>query len=242
VKLSIVIPSYNEERRLPGTVRHIRSYLDGSGRNYELILVDDGSTDGTLRLMRQLERDCEQIRVLSLEINQGKGRAVAEGVRVSRGEMVLFSDSDLSTPIEELPKLEQALEAGADIAFGSRAAPGSREVNQAIYRQIMGKVFNVTVRLLLLPGVKDSQCGFKLLRTSVAKELFGALHTGGFAFDVEILWRARQAGYRAVEVPVRWLNSDATRVSPLRHSAQMFRDLVSLRLQAQLGSQRRSPR
>lgn len=230
VLLTIVIPSYNEARRLPGTLDHMQRYLDGSGREYELILVDDGSTDGTLTFMRDLERRCPRVRVVSLRGNRGKGRAVAEGVRSSRGDAVLFSDADLSTPIEELPNLEEALEAGADVVCGSRAAPGSREVNQALYRQLMGKAFNFLVRLMLLPDVADSQCGFKLFRGMVARELFGALRTDGFAFDVEIIWRAREAGYRVQEVPVRWLNSDATRVSPLRHSLQMLRDLVLLRL------------
>jgi dolichyl-phosphate beta-glucosyltransferase len=230
VRLSVVIPAFNEHRRLPGTVNHVRRYLAGRSHNYELILVDDGSTDETLHYMRELAHEWPAVRVVTLTPNRGKGRAVTEGIRVARGDLVLFSDADLSTPIEELPKLEQAVEAGADVAFGSRGAPGAREVNQPFYRQVMGRTFNVLVQLLVLPGFHDTQCGFKLFRNTAARELFASIRTEGFAFDVEVLWRARQARYRVVEVPVRWLNSDSTRVSPLRHSVQMLRDLLWLRI------------
>lgn len=230
VRLSVVIPAFNEHRRLPGTVNHVRRYLAGRSHNYELILVDDGSTDETLHYMRQLAHEWPAVRVVTLTPNRGKGRAVTEGMRVARGDLVLFSDADLSTPIEELPKLEQAVEAGADVAFGSRGAPGAREVNQPFYRQVMGRTFNILVQLLVLPGFHDTQCGFKLFRNTAARELFASIRTDGFAFDVEVLLRARQAQYRVVEVPVRWLNSDSTRVSPLRHSMQMLRDLLWLRL------------
>ncbi|HEX4213517.1 MAG TPA: dolichyl-phosphate beta-glucosyltransferase [Candidatus Dormibacteraeota bacterium] len=230
VRLSIVIPAYNEEPRLPGTVRHAIAYLEGARRSYELVLVDDGSIDGTLDYMRRLQSERPRVRVIQLRPNRGKGKAVCEGVRAARGELILYSDADLSTPIEELPRLEQAIEDGADVAFGSRAAPGAREVNQPFYRRVMGKGFNVLVRLLLLPEFRDTQCGFKLFRATVARESFAATRTEGFAFDVEVLWRAKRAGFRVVEVPVRWLNSDTSRVSPVVHSTQMLRDLLRLRL------------
>jgi dolichyl-phosphate beta-glucosyltransferase len=230
VELSIVIPAYDEELRLPGTVNHAVGWLEAHERDYELVLVDDGSRDGTLALMRRLEQANPRVRVVALQPNRGKGRAVKEGVRVSRGELVLFSDADLSTPIEELPRLEAAIERGADVAFGSRAAPGAREINQPIYRRVMGRVFNLLVRLILRSDFQDTQCGFKLFRGMVAREVFVSLRTEGFAFDVEVLLHAQRSGYRVVEVPVRWMNSDATRVSPLRHSLQMLRDLIRLRL------------
>jgi dolichyl-phosphate beta-glucosyltransferase len=227
--LSIVVPAYNEAGRLPTTLSRLRNYLDSSGREYEVILVDDGSTDGTLALMHQFEQSWPAARAVSLGLNRGKGRAVAEGVRASRGEMVLFTDADLSTPIEELSKLEEAVERGADVACGSRAGPGSRQ-DQPLHRRVMGNGFSVLVRLLLLPGFRDSQCGFKYFRGMVARELFAALRTDGFAFDVELIWRARQAGYRVEEVPVRWINAEDSQISPFRHSAQVLRDVLILRL------------
>jgi dolichyl-phosphate beta-glucosyltransferase len=161
--------------------------------------------------------------------NRGKGRALAEGVKVSRGALVLLSDADFSTPIDELPKLEEAIAGGADIAFGSRAAPGAREVDQPVHRRAMGKAFNRMVQVLLLPGVWDTQCGFKLFRGEVARGLFAELETDGFAFDVEILHRARRAGYPIREVPVRWINSGASKVAPVQASAEMLRDLLRIR-------------
>ncbi|MBO0702606.1 MAG: glycosyltransferase family 2 protein [Candidatus Dormibacteraeota bacterium] len=230
MELSIVVPCFNEQRRLPATLGAIRAYLGRHHLAGEVILVDDGSRDGTLRLMRAAATRHPEVRVVALSPNRGKGRAVAEGVRVARGDQILVSDADLSTPIEELPKLQRALERGVDVAIGSRAAPGAREIDQPLHRQLMGKSFNRLVQTLLLPGFHDTQCGFKLFRGEVAHELFAGLVTDGFAFDVEILVRALDAGCTVAEVPVRWFSSDASTVSPLEASSAMLRDLVRLRL------------
>jgi dolichyl-phosphate beta-glucosyltransferase len=229
VNLSVVVPCYNEEVRLPHSLGAVSQYLASRGASFELILVDDGSTDGTAAVIRQTERERPNVRAVLLLPNRGKGRALAEGVKASQGDLVLVSDADFSTPIDELPKLEEAIATGADIAFGSRAAPGAREVEQPLYRRAMGKAFNRMVQVLLLPGIWDTQCGFKLFRGDVARRLFAELETDGFAFDVEILHRARQAGYAIREVPVRWINSGASRVSPVRDSAEMLRDLLRIR-------------
>ena len=226
--LSVVIPCYNEARRLPETVRHIQRHLADINGSREFILIDDGSRDNTLTCMQEMAGCNRDVRVVALPTNRGKGRAVAEGVRVSRGNFVLVTDADLATPIDELPKLQRAVKAGADIASGSRAAPGAREINQPVHRRLMGKAFNLLVRAAVLPGFTDTQCGFKLFQGRVARELFNQLRIDGFAFDVEVLWRAKLAGYRVEEVPVRWRNSDASRVSPVRHSLQMSRDLLWL--------------
>lgn len=226
---SIVIPCLNEERRLASTVEVIRAYVRGRGIQCELILVDDGSRDGTLSVMRAAAERCPEVRIVTLAPNQGKGRAVAEGVRVAVGDRVLVTDADLSTPIEELPKLQAALEGGADIAIGSRAAAGAREIDQPLHRQLMGKTFNRLVQTLVLPGFHDTQCGFKLFRGEVARRLFADLVTDGFAFDVEILIRALDAGWTVTEVPVRWFNAGTSTVAPVRTSAGMLRDLLSLR-------------
>lgn len=228
--LSVVIPCFNEERRLPPTVESIRRYLRMHEIQGELILVDDGSRDGTRSLMRREAARHTDLRVVAISPNRGKGRAVAEGVSVARGDQILVSDADLSTPIEELPKLRAAFARGADVAIGSRAAPGAREIDQPLHRQLMGKTFNRLVQTLLLPGFRDTQCGFKLFRGEVAHRMFDGLLTEGFAFDVEVLVRALDAGCTVEEVPVRWFNSGASTVAPLRASTTMLRDLLRLRV------------
>ena len=224
----MVVPCFDEERRLLIALETAERHLEPGARSFELILVDDGSSDGTSALIQEAERRRAYVRGIRLP-HRGKGRAVVEGVRASRGEMVLISDVDFSAPIDELPKLETAVAAGADLAIGSRAAPGARELDQPLYRRAMGKTFNLLVQALLLPGIWDTQCGFKLLRGEVARELCADLRTDGFAYDVELLYRARRAGYRVCEVPVRWINSDTTRVSALRDPLLMFADLLRIR-------------
>jgi dolichyl-phosphate beta-glucosyltransferase len=228
--LSVVIPAFNEEHRLPATLERVRAYLDGRPGGYELILVDDGSRDGTAALMRSLADSHSEVKVVALPANRGKGRALAAGVAQATGEFVLVSDADLSTPIEEVSKLQAALEGGADVAVGSRALKASQiEISQPATRVIMGKVFNLLVQCLwLVPGVWDTQCGFKLMRGPVAHRLFAELRTDGFAYDVELLHRARRAGLRVAEVPVRWQHSAPTKVS-WRSPVLMFLDLLRIR-------------
>jgi dolichyl-phosphate beta-glucosyltransferase len=228
--LSVVIPAFNEEARLPAALATAIPFLEARRTPFELILVDDGSRDGTLNLMCEAESCHSSVRVVALERNRGKGRALAEGVAVSSGDTVLLSDTDFSTPISELPKLEAALAGGADVAIASRAVKGARQVEQPPHRVVMGKIFNLAVQLLLLPGLWDTQCGFKLFRGPAARELFELLRTDGFAYDVEILYRARRRGWRIAEIPVHWVHSAPTRVAPFRHSAQMLRDVLRIRL------------
>jgi dolichyl-phosphate beta-glucosyltransferase len=231
--LSVVVPCYNEEQRLPRTIEQIERYLDGTGTSYELILVDDGSTDGTRKVMDAAAANHGSVRIEALPQNRGKGRALAEGVAAARGKEILITDADLSTPIEELEKLQAALDKGAGVAIASRALRGSRvEVSQPVYRVLMGKAFNLIVQLVLLPGIWDTQCGFKLFRAEVAKDAFGALTTDGFGFDPEVLFRAKQRGVRIAEVPVVWRNSAPTKVSPISSSFDMFRHVVRIRFSA----------
>ena len=229
LQLSIVVPAYNESERLSLTLA-IVSYLEERGTEFELIFSDDGSTDDTRALMDAAAARDPRIRVVGTSQNRGKGRAIAEGVLASRGDLVLISDTDFSTPITELPKLEDAIRAGADVAIGSRAKRGSQvEVSQPFHRVLMGKTFNLIVQAVILPGLWDTQCGFKLIRGDVAREIFSTLRTAGFAYDVEVIRRARRQGRVIAEIPVRWINSEPTKVLAIRHSARMFIDVFKIR-------------
>src|SRR2546425_4301515 len=229
--LSVVIPAYNEEQRLPRTIEQIERNLDSRQVPYELILVDDGSTDGTRQVMDAAAERNPRVRVEALPRNRGKGRALAAGVAVAKGEEGLVTDADLSTPIEELVKLEAALNAGAGVAIASRAVHGSKiEIPQPVYRVLMGKVFNLIVQAVLLPGIWDTQCGFKLFRADVAQPAFAALTTDGFGFDPEVLYLAKRRGTRIAEVPVVWRHSAPTKVMAVRSSLDMFRHVVRVRV------------
>jgi dolichyl-phosphate beta-glucosyltransferase len=170
------------------------------------------------------------VRIEALPANRGKGGALAAGVAVARGDQVLVTDADLSTPIEELAKLEAALKAGAGVAIASRSVKGSQvEVAQPVYRVLMGKVFNLIVQVVLLPGIWDTQCGFKLFRADVARPVFAALTTDGFGYDPEVLYLAKRRAVRIAEVTVVWRNSAPTKVMPFRSSLDMFKHVVRVR-------------
>jgi dolichyl-phosphate beta-glucosyltransferase len=228
--LSIVVPCYNEELRLPRTIEQIQRFMDSRGEPYELVLVDDGSADGTRRVMDAAAASHGSVRVEVLPHNRGKGRALAVGVAAARGDEILLTDADLSTPIDELDKLRAALRGGAGIAIASRALRRSRvEVSQPFYRVVMGKGFNLIVQAILLPGIWDTQCGFKLFRGEVAHAVFEGLITDGFAYDPEVLYRARRRGVKIVEVPVVWRNSAPTKVSAFRSSLDMLKHVIRVR-------------
>jgi dolichyl-phosphate beta-glucosyltransferase len=232
-QLSIVIPCYNEEQRLPRTIEQIERYLAGKELSHELILVDDGSSDGTRTIMDAAAARNRSVRLEALPHKRGKGRALAVGVAAARGAEILVTDADLSTPIDELDKLRAELGKGAGVAIGSRALPGSRvEVSQPIYRVLMGKAFNLLVQAVLLPGIWDTQCGFKLFRADVAHEVFAELTTDGFGYDPEVLYRAKKRGVKIAEVPVVWRNSAPTKVSPIKSSLDMFRHVLRIRFSA----------
>jgi dolichyl-phosphate beta-glucosyltransferase len=236
--LSIVIPCYNEQDRLPATVEAIQRYMAERGLDYELILSDDGSRDGTAAVIAGAMKGSANVRMVKLPQNRGKGRALAEGVAVTHGDRVLLTDADLSTPIEELPKLEARLAAGAGIAIASRSIKGSRIViSQPIYRVLMGKTFNLIVQVLLLPGLWDTQCGFKLFRGDLARAVFGDLQTDGFGYDPEALYLAKNRGERIDEVGVVWRHSAPTKVAAFRSSFDMFKDVIRTRFRKIPGHQ-----
>ena len=231
--LSVVIPAYNEVKRLGPTLDSVVEYLETRRGTFEVIVVDDGSTDGTAALA---ERRGPPVRAVVLPHNQGKGAAVRAGVAASLGKRILFSDADLSTPIAEWSRFEAKLAEGCDVVIGSRSLGESVIlVRQPWFRERMGKTFNWILRQLLPLRFPDTQCGFKAFTATAARALFGASRTDGFAFDAEILFLADRAGYRVEELPITWRNSADSRVSPIRHSLQMMRDLVRIRLLAARG-------
>jgi dolichyl-phosphate beta-glucosyltransferase len=230
VDLSIIIPAYNEERRLGETLEAILAYTARQPYSAEIIVVDDGSRDATARLVAPLCDRKSRIQLLRNSSNRGKGFSVRRGFLRARGKYLLFSDADLSTPIEEVEKLLGLLRNGYDIAIGSRALPESRiEVRQPWHRQHMGRLFNVLVQALVLRGIRDTQCGFKCFTREAALDICRRMTRKRFAFDVEMLYLAEVMGYRVGEIPVVWRNSPETKVHVLRDSTSMFSDLLSIR-------------
>lgn len=228
--LSVVIPAYNEKARIPDTLRRVSRYLKDRFREYEIIVVDDGSSDETGSVVEALSHELGHISLISYRANAGKGYAVRTGISSSKGNLLLICDADLSTPIEEYERLKLFLDQGFDIVIGSRGLQDSAIlVRQPWYREHMGKLFNVAVRLLVVGGIRDTQCGFKLFRADVARSLFNNSFINGFAFDVEVLFLARKKGYSIKEVPIKWLNSPNSRVHIIADPLWMLLELFKIR-------------
>lgn len=227
--ISVVVPAYNESRRIAGTCTGISAYLKEAGAKHEILVVDDGSTDGSLDVLSDLCAKEKNVRFISLEKNMGKGRSVKEGVLQSRGDRILVTDADSSTPITELSKLSKKLDSGYSIAIGSRAIAGSEvRRHQPLYREYSGKSFNLLVRIILSLRIRDTQCGFKLFRRDAAEKIFARQKLDGFAFDVELMHIACKMGYGIAEVPVVWSNSDSTSVDLIKEPLKMFYDLFRI--------------
>ncbi len=231
--VSVVIPAYNEEKRLGPTLARIKEYLAAQDYSSEVLVVDNGSLDRTIEVAR--EAGVEVIE----EPRRGKGAAVRTGMLAARGEYILFSDADLSTPIEEVEKLMGELRAGADVAIASRGLPESNLVKrQPWYREMVGRAGNVLVRLVAVRGIADTQCGFKVFPREVARRVFPAQRMTGAAFDVEVLFIVRHAGWKIAEVPVTWIDSPDTRFSRVRDSLDALKDLARIRVNWLLGRYR----
>ena len=234
-ELSIVIPAYNEEQRLSPTLEKIAAYIQSKRPNTEVIVVDDGSADRTAAVAESWRSRISQLRVVSNGINRGKGFSVRHGSLEARGGIVLFTDADLSSPIEEAEKLLAALETH-EVAIGSRAVDRRLiEQHQSVFREFAGIIFNRIVRIILRLPFVDTQCGFKAFRRERANIIFEQQTIDRFGFDPELLYLARHHGLSTVEVPVRWAHSPATKVSMLRDSLQMFLDVFLIRWNALRG-------
>jgi dolichyl-phosphate beta-glucosyltransferase len=233
--ISIIIPAYNEEKRITESLKRVANYMNEKGWEYEIIVVDDGSTDQTLAVVDGARPKIRHIKLISYPTNMGKGFAVRIGVLESKGDIVLISDADLSTPIEEIEKLLPFIDISKGgkcaVAIGSRALPESQIIiKQPLWRQFMGKVFNKIVRILVINDFVDTQCGFKLFDGESARRIFALAKVNRFAFDVEILLIAKKLGFFIKEVPVKWLNSEQSKVSPVLDSLRMLKDLIKIRL------------
>ncbi len=232
VEISVVIPVYNEENRIVPTLKKIKDYLEKKSYPYEIIVVDDGSKDRTPEIIREIREKDNRVSLIRFLKNRGKGAVVKEGVLSAKGDYILFTDSDLSTPIEELDKLIFYIkEKGYDIAIGSRGLPESRIlIPQPWYRRYIGRWFPFCVRLIIMRGIADTQCGFKLFKKDVGQRLFKLQKISGFSFDVEILYLARRFKYRVKEVPVTWINSPQSRVNLFSEPFKMLLSLFQIRL------------
>lgn len=268
--LSLIIPAYNEERRIADTIRVAQEYLESIGEPWELIIVDDGSSDATLDQIRStpptppldkggqdagsvfppldkggqdarsvfppLEKGGQggvsrSLRVIAYKPNRGKGYAVRQGVLASRGRFVAFSDVDMSAPLTEFPKLFDALKQGYDVAIGSRAVKGAEiPKHQPLYRELGGKSLNLVIRLLATPGLHDTQCGFKLFRGDIARQIFAQCFINRWGFDVEVLYLARRLGCDTAEIGVKWSHGEDSKLRPFRAALGVVRDVVRMRL------------
>ena len=234
ISLSIVIPAYNEAHRLPASLELARVFLDSSELNAEVLVVDDGSEDGTASVVEEAQQDWPALKLLR-QAHAGKGAAVRLGVAHAVGEQIALADADFSMPITEFRRFTPDALDKYDIAIASREAPGARRYGEPEYRHIMGRVFNHLVQWLLLPGIEDSQCGFKFLRRAVAQDIIQQLTIDGWGFDVELLYIARRHGYQIREIGVPWRYGSDSRVSPLRDTLTMIRDIGIVWLNSRKG-------
>jgi dolichyl-phosphate beta-glucosyltransferase len=233
---SIVIPAYNESARLRGTIEKVLAHMQAHGWDAEIVVVNDGSTDDTAGIVQSFSAQNRAVRLIQNPGNRGKGYSVRNGMLHANGEIILFSDADLSSPIEEADKLFSAIESGADLALGSRWLRVELQTQrQPLYRQFYGRVFNLALRLVLGLHFRDTQCGFKAFSRRAAHMIFPQQHIERWGFDPEILYLARKFSLRAQEVPVRWAHREGTRLNPLRDGIRMFGEMLKIRWYAFTG-------
>lgn len=231
MKISIIIPAYNEGNSIKSAIRVIDEFLKAGAEDYEIIIVDDGSKDKSAQLVQQLAGKNNKIILLKNGANRGKGYSVKRGMLQATGDIRVFADADMSTPIETLTGMIEFVNKGYDVVIGSRRTQGAIiEIRQNFLRENMGRVFNMLVRLIVLRGFRDTQCGFKLFTKKAAENIFKFQKFDNFVFDVEILYIAKKLGFKIIEAPVKWYNSTDSKVRPFRDSLSMFLDLFKIRL------------
>lgn len=224
--ISIIIPAYNEEERIGVSIEKINKYLNSENINAEIIVVDDGSNDNTVNIASKFSN----VKVIKQDKNKGKGAAVRRGMLAAKGDFRIFTDADLSTPIYELKKLLDYFNKGYDVCIGSRAVDYSLiKEHQPWYREMMGKTFNKIVQLLVVKGIKDTQCGFKGFNKSAAEKIFSKAKIDGFAFDVELVFLAGKFNLKIAEIPVEWYNDERSKVNPITDSTKMFIEILKIR-------------
>jgi len=232
--LSIIIPAFNEEKRLPGSLEKIQAFVEAQPYLIEVIIVDNGSTDRTTEVVRGWEQTLPNLRLIQ-ESRRGKGLAVRTGMLAAKGIYRFFADADLSMPIEEVNKFLPPQLDPFDVAIGSREVPGAKRYDEPGYRHLVGRLFNALVRFLALPGLQDTQCGFKCFRAEVSESIFPLQTLEGMSFDAEVLLIARKHGYKIREVPINWYFNPDSRVRLVKDSLRMALDLLVIRRNARLG-------
>ena len=232
--LSIIIPAYNEAARLPGTLEQVDAFLSRQPFTSEILVIENGSSDGTFEIARAMENKISNLNVIHEDI-RGKGWAVRQGMLAAAGDFRFICDADLSMPIEELLRFLPPLLEEMPIAIASREAPGAVRYNEPEFRHLVGRAFNLVVRLLILKGLNDTQCGFKCFRADVAEKIFPLVTIKGWTFDVEALFIARKTGYTIIEIPIPWYYKSQSRVKVLRDSIHMGLDLIKIRLNSLKG-------
>jgi dolichyl-phosphate beta-glucosyltransferase len=227
--LSLVLPAYNEQARLPFTLAEINAYLCAERLDCEVIVVDNGSYDATSAVVQQAMQRSPTLRLLRTD-RRGKGLAVRTGMLAARGDVAIFADADLSWSVAELSRFTGLVSDRTPIVIGSREGAGARRIGEPVYRHLMGRVFNGVVQALAVPGVDDSQCGFKAFRRDVAQAIFSNQRIDGFGFDVEVLYLARKFGFGVEVVPLRWEHKENSRVAAVRDTLRMLSDVLRVRL------------
>lgn len=230
-ELSVVVPAYNEEQRLPRTLSRLHEYYSAQSYSYDVTVVSDGSKDHTGDLVREFARFHPKFRLIEYQPNRGKGFAVRTGIEQATGRLILFCDADLATPQEETEKLMMHINSGAQVAIGSRPLKDSTlEKHQPFLREMFGRMSNKVVQLLAVPGIQDTQCGFKMFTREAAHEIFRRCRLDEFGFDFESLMIARDLGLRIDEVPVRWADQEGSKVVLMRDGPRALRDLLKIRM------------
>ena len=236
--LSIIIPAYNEERRLPKTLEKTRQFLEKQSYSAEVLLIENGSLDQTFQIAEEYAAQHPQFRVIREE-QRGKGRAVKRGMLEAGGQFRFMCDADLSMPIEEINRFLPPLQKDFQIAIASREAPGAVRYNEPFYRHLGGRLINLTIRLLALPGMQDTQCGFKCFQAAIAEDLFNNLTLSGLSFDVELLYIAKKRGYRIVEIPIPWYFMAESKVNLIHDTFKLVLDILTVRRNDRSGRYRR---